>query len=266
MKKLTGIFLFCIFILSCHKVPITGRRQLKLLPESQLIGMSLTNYDQFKSQNKVIPSSDPQAKRVINICKKIQAAVVKFMHDEHMSSKIKGFQWEFNVVEDPAVNAWCMPGGKVVVYTGLIPVAQTDEGLATVIGHEVAHAIAKHGNERMSQAMAINGVGMALSVAAAQKPTVMNNIFMQSYGLASNLGSLKFSRTHETEADKMGLIFMSIAGYDPSKSIDFWKRMAQAGGGGAPEFLSTHPSSETRIKDIKAFLPEAMNYYRASKR
>ncbi len=254
--------LLILSVISCHKVPITGRRQINLLPETQLIGMSLTNYDQFLKENKKLPANDPQAQRVINICKKLQGAVEQFMVKEHMQKKIKNFKWEYNVVEDPAVNAWCMPGGKIVVYTGLIPVAQTDEGLATVIGHEIAHAIARHGNERMSTGLATQLAGVGLGAAMSSKPQQTQNLFLQSFGMASNLGTLKFSRNHESEADKMGLVFMALAGYDPSKSVDFWQRMSQTGGAGVPEFLSTHPSHDTRIKRIQEFLPEAMQYYK----
>jgi len=265
MKNIITILLLSSLFISCHKVPITGRRQMNLLSENTLIGMSLNNYDQFLSQNPKLPNSDPRTKRVKNICAKLQASVIKYMKEEHMSNKIKGFQWEFNVVEDNAVNAWCMPGGKVVVYTGLLPVAQTDAGIAAVIGHEMAHAIARHGNERMSQQMLTTLGGIGLGVAMRNKPGEMQNIFLSSYGAASTLGILKYSRTHESEADKMGLIFMSIAGYNPTAAMDFWTRMSQTGGASVPEFMSTHPSHQTRINDIKAFLPEAMNYYNANK-
>ncbi len=263
LKKVTISFLI-ISIISCSKVPVTGRRQVNMLPESTLLSMSLTNYQQFLSENKKLSSADSRTVQVRSIGKKIQDAVTQYMKKEGLSKKLEGFQWEFNVVEDPLVNAWCMPGGKVVVYTGLLPVTQTDEGLATVMGHEIAHAVARHGNERMSQQLMVALGGIGIAVAMQEKPQQTQNIFLASYGAASTLGVLKYSRTHESEADKMGLIFMAMAGYNPSKSVEFWQRMSKAGGANMPEFMSTHPSDETRIKDIQAFLPEAMNYYKAS--
>lgn len=261
-KVITGL---CIIVfISCSKVPVTGRRQVNMLPESTLLGMSLTNYKQFLSENKRLSDSDQRTQLVKRIGKKIQDAVSLYMNQEGLSKRIQGFQWEFNVVEDEVVNAWCMPGGKVVVYTGLLPVTQTEEGLAAVMGHEIAHAVARHGNERMSQQLMVTMGGIGLGVALSEKPQQTQSLFLTSYGAASTLGVLKYSRTHETEADKLGLIFMAMAGFDPSKSVDFWQRMAKAGGANVPEFMSTHPSHDTRIKDIQAFLPEALKYYKNS--
>jgi predicted Zn-dependent protease len=183
------------------------------------------------------------------------------MNDHGMSQRISGYQWEFNAVDENTVNAWCMPGGKVVVYTGLLPVTQDEASLAIVMGHEIAHAIARHGNERMSQGLIVQAGGAALQVALSQKPQETQNLFLQSYGVTSQLGMLKYSRTHESEADKMGLVFAAMAGYDPNVAVTFWERMAAQGGAKPPELLSTHPSDETRIKDIKDFLPEALKYY-----
>ncbi|MGZ4056314.1 MAG: M48 family metallopeptidase, partial [Bacteroidia bacterium] len=189
--------------------------------------------------------------------------VEAFMKDKGLSSRLDGYKWEFNLVNQNEVNAWCMPGGKVVVYSGLLPVTQTEPALACVMGHEIAHAVARHGNERMSQGLLVQAGGAALSVALSEKPQLTQDLFMQSYGLTSQLGMLKYSRTHESEADKMGIIFMAMAGYDPTEAVAFWDRMAKSTGGNAPpELLSTHPSDETRIADIKAFLPEAMKYYK----
>jgi predicted Zn-dependent protease len=184
------------------------------------------------------------------------------MGDQGLSGRIEGYQWEFNTVDNAEVNAWCMPGGKVVVYTGLLPVTQDEASLAIVMGHEIAHAIARHGNERMSQALLVQAGGTALQVALSQKPELTQTIFMQSYGITSQLGMLKYSRTHESEADKMGLVFAAIAGYDPNVAVAFWERMAKQSAQKPMELLSTHPSDETRIADIKAFLPEAMKYYK----
>ncbi|MCW3102054.1 MAG: Peptidase [Bacteroidetes bacterium] len=250
-------------ITSCgEKVPITGRKQVSLVEESELVNMSLTEYQKFLSEHPPLPMSDPRQQMVKRVGERIQQAVTDFMGDKGMKDRIKGYQWEFNTVDDPTVNAWCMPGGKVVVYAGLLPVTQDEASLAIVMGHEVAHAIARHGNERMSQAMLVQLGGVALSVALSQKPEATQNLFLQSYGITSQLGMLKYSRTQESEADKMGLVFAAMAGYDPNVAVSFWQRMAAQGGEKPIELLSTHPSDETRIADIKAFLPEAMKYYK----
>lgn len=249
------------FFSSCSTVPITGRQQFNMIPESQLVAMSMTNYDQFLSENKI--SDDRQktdmVKRVGN---KIAVAVGEYLEQNGLSSRIQGYNWEFNLVDDDIPNAWCMPGGKVVVYTGILPYTQTEAGLAVVMGHEIAHAIARHGNERMSQAMLIETGGLALAAAIDSKPEETKGLFMMAYGVGTTVGlSLPYSRAHETEADKLGLIFMAMAGYNPQEAVDFWGRMAQSGGQKPPEFLSTHPSDQTRIADLTAFMPEAMKYY-----
>ncbi len=247
---------------SCFKVPISGRRQMNLLPESTMIGMSISSYKEFLTKNPSLSSSDAQSQMVKNVGARIQSAVNRYLGQKKMSDRVKGYKWEFNLVNDNTVNAWCMPGGKVVVYNGLLPVTQDEAGLAVVMGHEIAHAIARHGNERMSQGLLVQVGGMALQVALAQKPQETQNLFFQSYGIASTLGTLKYSRVHESEADKMGLVFMAMAGFDPSVAIPFWERMAKQGGAKPLEILSTHPSDETRIKDIKAYLPQALKYYK----
>ncbi|MES2838216.1 MAG: M48 family metallopeptidase [Bacteroidota bacterium] len=262
MKKVVVIFVLSLIIYSCSKVPVTGRRQLHMLPESTLMGMSLTSYRQFLSENKIVTSSEVNAAMVKKVGQKIAAAVELYLRQKKQTKRVKNFKWEFNLVHDPTVNAWCMPGGKVVVYTGLLPVTQTEAGLAVVMGHEIAHAIARHGNERMSQGLIVQAGGIGLSVAMSQKPQLTQNIFNQAYGLGSTLGTLGYSRKHESEADKIGLIFSAMAGYDPNEAIPFWQRMSKMGGGGAPQLLSTHPSDETRIKDLKAFMPQAMKYYK----
>lgn len=264
MKK--GILLiiaFSIATIACKKVPITGRKQVSLISESQMIGMSLASYKEFLTKNPPLHASDANAAMVKKIGGDMQKAVETFMNDKGLSNRLEGYQWEFNLVNENTVNAWCMPGGKVVVYSGLLPVTQTEGALACVMGHEIAHAVARHGNERMSQGLLVELGGLALSVALSEKPQLTQDLFLQSYGISSQLGILAYSRTHESEADKMGLIFMAIAGYDPSEAVGFWERMAKASGGNAPpEILSTHPSDDRRIADIKAFLPEAMKYYK----
>lgn len=265
IKKHFHYLLLTAFLFACSKVPITNRKQLNMLPETQLMSMSLSNYRSFLSQNPPVSTSDAEAQLVQRVGKNIAGAVERFMREKGQSHRIKGYKWEFNLVNDKTVNAWCMPGGKVVVYSGLLPVAKDETGLAVVMGHEVAHAIARHGNERMSQQLLVQLGGVGLAVATSQQPQQTQDIFMQSYGVGSTLGILKYSRTHESEADKMGLIFMAMAGYNPAEATAFWERMSKQGGGGKPpELLSTHPSDETRIKDIKAFLPQAMKYYKAT--
>ncbi len=263
MKK-TILFAIAVMLsTSCSQVPITGRKQLNLLPEGTVMDMSLTSYRDFLAQHKVVPDTDPNAQMVKRVGAAIAKSVEEYFRQNKQMDRIKGYKWEFNLVEDPNVNAWCMPGGKVVVYTGILPVTQTETALATVMGHEIAHAVARHGNERMSEGLVAQLGGIALDVALSEKPEQTRNLFLTSYGVGSTLGILKFSRTHETEADKLGLIFMAMAGYDPSESVAFWQRMSTQGGGqNPPEFMSTHPSDETRIRDIKAYLPKAMKYYK----
>lgn len=265
MKKIYGVSLVLLTIalaVACAKVPITGRRQLNLLPESELIGMSLQSYKAFLDTNKVLPSTDQRVQMVRRIGNNIKGAVENFLTEQKQTKRIDGFAWEFNVVEQDVVNAWCMPGGKVVVYTGILPVTQDEQSLAVVMGHEIAHAIARHGNERMSQGVALQLGGVAISVAMAEKPALTQNIFLQSYGIGSQLGILAYSRNHETEADKLGLMFMAMAGYNPESAIGFWQRMSSAGGQAPPEILSTHPSDETRIATLKDFMPQALKYYK----
>ncbi|MBK7287942.1 MAG: M48 family metallopeptidase [Flavobacteriales bacterium] len=249
-------------MMGCSTVPITGRRQLNLLPESEMMSMSLTQYQQFISENKTLPDSDPKSQMVKRIGERLAAAATKFLKENGAADRVKDFQWEFHVVDDPQVNAWCMPGGKVVVYTGLLPITQDEPSLALVMGHEIAHAIARHGNERMSQGMAVQGAGMTLQVLASEKPTMASDLFLQSFGIGSQLGLLAYGRKQESEADKMGLVFMAMGGYDPRIAPAFWQRMAAQGGAKPPELLSTHPSDERRIADIEAYMPEAMKYYK----
>lgn len=253
-----------LFFTTCvQKVPITNRKQISLIPEAELMAMSFTEYDKFIKANKVLPANDQRTMMVQQVGQKIQAAVETFMKEKGLEKRIKDYKWEFNVVDDATVNAWCMPGGKVVVYTGLLPVTQDEASLAIVMGHEIAHAVARHGNERMSKALAAQLGGVALSVALQNKSQDTQNLFLQSYGIGSQLGMLAYSRKNETEADKIGLVFAAMAGYDPNNAIAFWERMAaQSTGQKPPELLSTHPNDAKRIEDLKAFMPEALKYYK----
>jgi len=253
-----------IAIISCSKVPITGRKQLKLLPNSMMMEMGQSNYAAFLKENPAVNPPTRASSEVTAVGLRISQAVEKYMKDNGLSKKIEGYKWEFNVVDSKEVNAWCMPGGKVVVYTGILPLTKDDAGLAVVLGHEIAHAIADHGNERMSQELTIQAAGIGLDIYMQQKPQQTRDIFMTSFGVGSQLGILAYSRTHELEADKLGLVFMAMAGYDPERAVTFWQEMSKAGGNKPPEILSTHPSDQHRIAQIQAFLPEAKKYYVAA--
>ena len=263
MKKITiSVGILATIFVACQKNAITGRRSLNIIPESEMMTMSFSEYDKFLTEHKPLPDTDKNVVMVRRVGSKIQAAVEKYYADKGLSKQLDGFQWTFNVVDENTVNAWCMPGGKVVVYTGLLPVTQDEASLAIVMGHEIAHAIARHGSERMSDAMLLQLGGTALGAAMQTKPQLTQAIFQQSFGVASQLGQLKFSRNHETEADKMGLVFAAMGGYNPEVAVTFWERMAASGGQKPPEFLSTHPSDATRIADLKAYMPEALKYYK----
>ncbi len=260
---LSGLSLFLLIILACSKVPITNRKQVSLIPEGELISLSLTEYQSFLKSNPPVASSDANAAMVKQTGIKIQQAVTRYMQQNKLSSRLSGYKWEFNLVNDKTVNAWCMPGGKVVVYSGLLEVTQTEAALAIVMGHEIAHAVARHGNERMSQQLMAQAGGIALSVALQNKSAETRAIFQSAYGVGTTVGLiLPYSRLHETEADKLGLIFAAMAGYDPREAPKFWKRMAAKGGAKPPEILSTHPSDETRIKELNKFMPQALKYYK----
>jgi predicted Zn-dependent protease len=254
--------LLAVVLLACSTVPITGRKQLSLIPQSEMLSMSYQEYGTFLKENKI--STDRQGTALVKkVGGNIQKAVETYFAQHNMSDALKEYRWEFNLVESKEVNAWCMPGGKVVVYTGILPVTKDETGLAVVLGHEIAHAVAEHGNERMSQGLLQQFGGVALSAALADKPAETRNLWMQAYGVGSQVGvMLPFSRSEESEADHLGLVFMAMAGYDPSKAIDFWQRMSQGAGEKPPELLSTHPSDATRIQQIKENLPEAMKYYK----
>jgi predicted Zn-dependent protease len=261
VKRLAAFSVIAFFIVSCAKVPITGRKQLHLLPESQMAAMALTEYRNFLSQNKLSADANNTA-MVKRIGDRMSKAVTTYLQSHNYGKRVAGYNWEFNLVEDKNINAWCMPGGKVVVYTGLLPVTQNETGLAVVMGHEIAHAIAQHGNERMSQGLALYMGGVALGVATSSKTDTTRMIFNTAYGVSASLGELAFSRNHESEADKLGLVFMALSGYSPSEAIPFWNRMASMSGSSiVPFFLRTHPTDDKRIRDIQAFLPEAMKYY-----
>jgi len=262
-KNIICTLVAVVLLTACYKNTVTGKRSMTLIPESEMISMSATEYQKFLAEHPPLGDNDERVRLVRSCGIRIQKAVEQYMAEKKASKDLAGFNWEFNVVDENIVNAWCMPGGKVVVYTGLLPVTQDEQSLAVVMGHEIAHAIARHGNQRMSQGLLVQFGGAALSVAMSQKPAVTQQIFAQAYGVTTGLATLKYSRGDESEADKMGLIFAAIAGYNPEAAVTFWERMAAASGGQKPpQLLSTHPSDETRIRDLKAFMPEAKKYYK----
>lgn len=266
MKNILFALIVAGLLGGCATNAVTGRKQLSLVSESELQLMATNQYQAFLAENKPLPPSHRDAALVDRVGGRIASAITKYFTDQGRGDILEGYKWEFNTVESKDANAWCMPGGKVVVYTGLLPITQTETALAIVVGHEIAHAIATHGNERMSQGMVQQLGGAALQVALSQKPEETRNIFLTAYGVGSTVGALlPFSRKQETEADEYGLIFAAMAGYDPREAVPFWERMAKSGGAGQPEFLSTHPSNQTRIRNLEKFMPEAMKYYTGKK-
>jgi len=266
MKRKFGLFLILSTVLiACSKNVLTGKNQLTLLPEGELQNMATQQYQQFLSTNKVVSTSNNRdAEMVRRVGQRITKAVETFYTDKNLTEKLQGYKWEYNLVDDKAVNAWCMPGGKIVVYTGLLPITQNEAALAAVMGHEVSHALLQHGNQRMSQGLLQQLGGVALSVAVANKPEETQNLFLGAYGAGTAVGVLlPFSRKHELEADRFGLIWTAMAGYNPQEAIALWKRMEKASNGQSPpEFLSTHPTEGRRIQQLEKFMPEALTYYK----
>lgn len=256
-----GILLLLV-IISCKTVPITGRKQLNMVPDFMIRELAFSQYDSVVKNSPTLSPEDSRAQIVGRVGHRIQTAVETYLNENNLSKETKNFKWEFNTIRDEVVNAWCMPGGKVVVYTGLLPVAETEEGLAVVMGHEIAHAIARHGNERMSQGLLINLGGMILQEALKEKKHETQLIFLSLYVIGSNLAlALPHSRMQESEADKLGLIFASMAGYNPEAAIPFWQRMGAINKNKVPEFLSTHPSDEKRLKSLSEMIPEIKAKY-----
>ena len=268
MKKLFAALIISAFAAGCSTNPVTGRSQFKLVPEQELQAMAAQEYQQFLSSNKVVASSNNRdAAMVKRVGSRVTNAVKSYYASRNLSDALAGFTWEYNLVNDPAVNAWAMPGGRIVVYTGLLGVTKNEAALAAVIGHEISHAIFKHGNERMSQGLAQQLGGAALSIALANQPAQTQNLFNTAYGIGTNIGVLlPFSRKQESEADRYGLIWMAMAGYNPQEAIPLWERMEAASSGNRPpEFLSTHPSENTRMTNLRKWMPEALKYYKPMK-
>lgn len=263
MKRIVTIMAFSLVAFSCSRNAITGRNQLSLVSESDLEAMAQTQYRDFLSKNRVI-NSGSEADMVKRVGNRIAVAVKQYYRDHGLPNALDNYRWEFNLVDNKQINAWVMPGGKVVVYSGLLPVTQTENALAIVLGHEITHAVVGHGKERMSQELAAQGLG-ALGGAALGSNTQAANVFNTVYGASAEFGVLlPYSRKQETEADKYGLIFAAAAGYDPRLAIDFWTRMANlsANSSKPPVFMSDHPSDASRIEAIRGFIPEALKYYK----
>ena len=264
-SKISFVCSVLLLLAGCTTVPITGRSQFNTVPDSLINSMALQEYNSFLNSPENKLSTDPEKTAMVKrVGKRIADAVEQYMNEHGLADQIADYQWEFNLIDSDQKNAWAMPGGKVVVYTGILEVAQDDAGLAVVMGHEIAHAIARHGAERMTQGLTITLGGVALNEALRDEPSATRNIFLASYGVGATVGiMLPYSRTHETEADRLGLIFMAMAGYAPEEAVGFWQRMARSkDGSGPPEFLSTHPADETRIQNIRRNLYEARGYYR----
>ena len=265
-KKIMFLMALGILVYSCAKVPMSGRTQLALVDNAELLPMAFVEYDKVLKEGKVITNT-ADGQMVVKVGKRIASAVEKYMKANGFENELQGFQWEFNLIQEAIVNAWCMPGGKVAFYTGIIPICKDDNGIAVVMGHEIAHAIANHSGERMSQAMALNLGGQVGSILLSGRSPETQKAFETLYPIGAQVGViLPYSRNHELEADKMGLIFMAMAGYNPETAIAFWERMASSSKGGRPpQFLSTHPAEAARIDKIRAAMPEVMRYYKPVK-
>ena len=260
MKRLV-VFALLLSFVGCGIVPFTGRKQFIAIPDSQIQSLSAESYAQVLKESK-LSNNRTYVNSVRTVGERLTAAVERYMKENNMEAQLEGYQWQYNVIESKELNAWCMPGGQIVFYEGILPVCADDNGIAVVMGHEIAHAIARHGNERMSQQLAVQMGGAALSEALSTQKETTQQLALLAFGVGSQLGvALPFSRTHESEADELGLYFMAMAGFDPRKAPAFWERMQALGSSGMPEFLSTHPDPANRIKKLNKLIPKAMKYY-----
>ncbi len=265
--KFLSVIAITAMLVSCSQVPLTGRSQLSLVNDEALRQEAVTAYRDFLNSPKTkVINNSADAQRVKAVGAKIASAINRYMQNNGYGNKYN-YQYEFNLIDSKEINAWCMPGGKVAVYKGILPITQNDAGLATVMGHEIAHAIAQHAAERYSQMTAAQIGGGVIGAAAGGASQGTQQVLGQLYGIGGQLAILNYSRKQESEADRLGLVFMAMAGYNPDSAIGFWQRMAAANKGGAPpEFLSTHPSDATRISQIRSNLPEARKYYTGAKK
>ena len=261
MKKIFALLIAVMILIGCASNPLTGKRTMAFVDNSQLFPSSFAQYEEFISENTIITGTN-EAAMVTRVGTRIAEAAQKWLASEGYAHYLDEYKWEYNLVADNTINAWCMPGGKIVFYTGILPITQTEEGMAVVMGHEVAHALLNHGQQRMSAGVLeqLGAVGLSVGLGVAGSSQGTQELAMTAYGVGAALGgTLPFSRSHESEADHYGLILMAIAGYNPEESVPFWQRMAALGGGGTPEFLSTHPSDTTRIRQLQNWIPEAKN-------
>ena len=263
MKKLLFILFAIPVLVSCTTNAVTGRKQLALFPESALQQQALTEYRTFLSSNKVMSeTTSKDAEMVKRVGSRIARSITDYYTKKGLGKELEGYKWEFNLVDSKEVNAWCMPGGKVVVYSGLLPITQNEAALAVVLGHEITHAVAHHGNERMSQVAIAQGlevVGDVLTTGNKKANAIFTNVFAPGAQIAVLLPN---SRNQEYEADHLGLLFAAMSGYNPREAIPLWKRMEAAGGQKPPEFLATHPSDENRISRLQSYMTEALSYYK----
>lgn len=260
MKKITTLLLVVFLFAECSTVPITGRKRVNFVSDSQVLPASFAQYKGFLEENKLSTNKE-MTNQVKSVGQNISAAVDRFMRANGMAEDANQYRWEFNLIQDETVNAWCMPGGKVVFYTGIMPICDNENGVAAVMGHEVAHAFAKHGQERMSQGQLQQIGGLAVALGTSGESSQTQQIWNTAFGVGSGLGMLKFSRVHEQEADRLGLVFMIMAGYDGREAAEVWVRMNERSGGSSqPAILSTHPTNESRIQDLRNYLPTAKKY------
>ena len=266
-RSITALTCSALLLLSsCGSVPLTGRRQLNLVSDGEILSASATQYKQFISQSQLSSNTTYNAK-VTQVGRRLAAATNAYLKQNGYESMLSSLSWEFNVVDSKQVNAFCMPGGKIVVYTGLLNLVgngpHSDDELAAVMGHELSHALAKHANERISNQLLLQAGGKILGAAVNARSQLLGGLINQAYGLGAQVGvMLPFGRKQEYEADKMGLVLMAMAGYDPRYAVNFWQKMsASKGGAQQNELLSTHPSDTNRIKEIQAYLPNALKYY-----
>jgi predicted Zn-dependent protease len=261
MRKL--IILTFLFLLSCAVVPMTGRKQFVAIPSSQMISLSAESYAQVLSEARLSRNTD-YVNSVREVGERLTVAVESYLKQNNLQSATEAYEWQYNVLVSEELNAWCMPGGQIAFYEGILPVCQDENGIAVVMGHEIAHAVAQHGNERMSQQLALQMGGIALSEALKTQKQETLDLAMLAFGVGAQVGvMLPYSRTHETEADELGLYFMAMAGYNPQSAPDFWKRMEAKSSARPPEFLSTHPDPSNRIANLERIMPKAMEYYNA---
>jgi len=262
MKKIAYFVFFTCILVSCSTVLLTGRKQLLLVSDSEVLTSSFQSYKQFIDS---VPASKDKMNTALvkKVGNKLSTVVEAYLKANGMSTDVATYAWEFNLVKDTSMNAFCMPGGKVVVFDGILHVTKNEAGLAVVLGHEIAHAVAKHSNERLSQQMVLQYGASLTDVLLSDKPAATRSTITTIYGIGSQYGvMLPYSRRHEYEADRLGLIFLAMAGYDPNEAITFWERMSANSTTAPMEFMSTHPSDANRIAELRKLLPEAMQYYK----